>query len=286
MKHSLPSLDRFKVFESAARHLSFSEAAKELCITKGAVSYQIRQLEQSINTQLFKRSVRQVYLTEQGQKLHQVVKGVFLDLEQGLTQLKPFATYDVVIGATTYVAARWLSPRVAKFLQTHPETSVVFQHNVNLEDFSLDEVDLAIVWGSCSEVSNDEILQVPMPLYPVCSPMLARSIKRDISVLENTTLLSEHRHLDLWHEWFGGESINNPRQTIEDANVRVQAAIDGQGLVLADEMMQDELLSGLLVPLFKRVLNGYGYKLKSVPSRKKNKEAQAMLAWLQSEFEV
>ena len=69
MKHPLPSLDALKVFESAARHLSFSKAAQELFITKGAVSYQIRKLETSLESALFRRSVRQVYLTNAGQEL-------------------------------------------------------------------------------------------------------------------------------------------------------------------------------------------------------------------------
>ncbi|MCP4766673.1 MAG: LysR family transcriptional regulator [Gammaproteobacteria bacterium] len=63
MKHPLPSLEALKVFESAARQLSFSEAARELCITKGAVSYQIRRLEEALDCALFQRTVRQVFLT-------------------------------------------------------------------------------------------------------------------------------------------------------------------------------------------------------------------------------
>jgi len=71
VKHSLPSLDALKVFESAARQLSFSQAARELCITKGAVSYQIRRLEESLDCALFQRTVRQVFLTRAGQQLLQ-----------------------------------------------------------------------------------------------------------------------------------------------------------------------------------------------------------------------
>ena len=71
MKHHLPSLDALKVFESAARQLSFSLAARELCITKGAVSYQIRKLEEDLDCALFRRSVRQVFLTHSGQQLLQ-----------------------------------------------------------------------------------------------------------------------------------------------------------------------------------------------------------------------
>ena len=79
MKHRLPSLDALKVFESAARHLSFSRAAEELFVTKGAVSYQIRKLETSLDCALFQRAVRQVYLTNAGQELMQVSQRLFVD---------------------------------------------------------------------------------------------------------------------------------------------------------------------------------------------------------------
>ena len=104
MKHSLPPLDSLKAFEAAARHLSFSKAADELCITKGAVSYQIRRLEQHLDYLLFRRSVRQVYLTEAGQKLLQTTREVFETLELSLARLKPNDPYDVRIAVIRFVS--------------------------------------------------------------------------------------------------------------------------------------------------------------------------------------
>ena len=68
MKHHLPPLDSLKVFESAARNLSFSRAAEELCLSKGAVSYQIKKLEEFVQASLFLRAVRQVSLTDDGKR--------------------------------------------------------------------------------------------------------------------------------------------------------------------------------------------------------------------------
>jgi len=106
MKHHLPSLDAVKVFESAARHLSFSRAADELCLTQGAVSYQIRKLEENLDCALFKRSVRQVYLIDTGQQLMQMTQLVFAELERTLDQIGPSDTsHDVIVGATIHVAS-------------------------------------------------------------------------------------------------------------------------------------------------------------------------------------
>lgn len=84
MKHHLPLLDSLKAFEAAARHLSFSLAAEELCISKGAMSYQIRKLEEQVQCALFKRTVRQVYLTDAGQALLQTTKHIFEELDHTL----------------------------------------------------------------------------------------------------------------------------------------------------------------------------------------------------------
>ena len=111
MKHPLPGLDSLKVFEAAARHLSFAKAAEELCITRGAVSYQIRKLESELGTALFKRRVRQVLLTDAGQKMLQTTQQVFNDLKLGIERIEPGQQQTILIAVTTYVASRWLSPR-------------------------------------------------------------------------------------------------------------------------------------------------------------------------------
>ena len=126
MKHHLPSLDALKVFESAARQLSFSLAAQELCITKGAVSYQIRRLEGSIDCALFRRATRQVFLTNAGQQLLLATQQLFSGLTRTLGQIKPAdSSYDVHVAVTTYVAMRWLSTRIAGFSEKHPDVSLV-----------------------------------------------------------------------------------------------------------------------------------------------------------------
>ena len=296
MKHTLPALDALKVFEAAARQLSFSQAAEELCISKGAVSYQIRKLEQSLDCALFRRAVRQVYLTNAGQQLYQATQRMFAELEQALVQINPAdGDHDVVVGATTYVALRWLSPRISAFTASHPEISILLQHAVNSDDFRLQDVDFAIRWGPLAATPRRGIaLQLPMPLFPVCSPSLLERLglspdEDDLdpvalnrAPLERTPLLCEVRPLDLWQLWYGDQSrpLGNPRRTIADANVRTQAAIDGLGWTLADAMMQRELDSGQLVAPFNQRLDGYGYAIQSAPGRFLSRPAAALQNWL------
>ena len=311
MKHPLPSLDALKVFEAAARHLSFTLAAEELCITKGAVSYQVRKLEQSLDCALFRRSVRQVYLTPPGQQLMQTTQRLFAELNSTLSQIVPGdASHDVLIGATTYVASRWLSPRIAGFGEHHPDVSILLHHAVNSDDFRLQDVDFAVRWGAMAGAnSRSRPLEMPMPLFPACSPRLLERIGlapdgvvrdcvmrdgvvRDCDGLEAAALgrpplnaiplLCEDRALDLWLAWYGDQPapLDNPRRVIADANVRTQAAVDGQGWTLADAMMQRELDSGQLVAPFATVLEGYGYAIQSAPGRFVNQSANALQDWL------
>lgn len=296
MKHSLPPLDSLKAFEAAARHLSFSLAADELCITKGAVSYQIRKLEENIDCSLFKRSIRQVYLTEAGQKLFQSTTRVFAEMTQTIDQLaQTDGELSVTVAATTYVAMRWLSPRIAAFNEEFPDVSIVFKHSVNSDDFRLQDVDIALRWCRCDGIRNrSHISLMPQPLFPVCSPELlsrTRSIPAagDLQTTEFSSaefqsipLLCEDRRLDLWQHWYGEDSppLKNPRRIISDANVRTQAAIDGQGWTLADSLMQQELDSGTLVAPFKHRLQGYGYALMASPGRHMNHKVTDLRDWL------
>ena len=296
MKHFLPALDALKVFEAAARHLSFSHAAQELCITKGAVSYQIRRLEEDLDCALFRRSVRQVYLTNAGQQLLQTTQQIFGKLTSTLQKIRPGeSAHDVLVGATTYVALRWLSPRISSFSERFPDISILLQHSVNAEGFSIQEVDFAIRWCPMEGLSDrNRVLEMPMSLFPVCSPALLERYSGELTAsalqpgdlgkapLNSIPLLCEDRSLDLWQTWYGERQLplQNPRRIIADANVRAQAAVDGQGWTMADALMQRELDAGELVAPFAHQLDGFGYAIQTSQSRYVSRKAQELRSWL------
>jgi len=297
VKHHLPPLDSLKAFESAARHMSFSLAAEELCLSKGAISYQIRKLEEHIQCTLFRRAVRQVYLTDAGQALLQTTKQLFNELDESLQLLHgENRQTGVTIAISTYVAARWLSPRISEFIERHPDIVVRLLHSVNATDFKLADVDIAIRWSRCDgEADQGQFNQNPTQLFPVAAPKLMQSLgigltaPLDISALADgplgsVQLLCEDRHLDLWNEWYSvaqpGSALLNPRRIISDANVRAQAAIDGQGILLADGLMNTEIENGSLIKLFDEYLDGYGYSIQSSASRILSDQATMLKHWL------
>ena len=285
MKHPLPNLESLKAFEAAARHLSFTLAADELCITKGAISYQIKRLEAEVNQSLFKRNVRQVLLTDAGQQLYQSTQSIFTDLSNCLDKLKPGINNNITIGVTTYVAARWLSPMVTEFCLKHPEVSLQFVHTVNSSTFNINDVDVAIRWDRCGNILKGiRLMETPMPLFPVCSTQLLQWIHEGGTAddFNGATLLCEDREQDLWTEWAGDkfDISDNPRRVIADANVRVQAAIDGQGMILADSMMQSEINSGALVTPCENELLGYGYTIMAAKQAQQKPMVKLLIDWL------
>ncbi len=261
MKHHLPPLDSLKAFEAAARMLSFTKAADELCVSKGAVSYQVKKLEQHLQQTLFKRTTRQILLTDAGQLLYQATQAWFAQLQQEFNQLSH--NRNLTIAVTTYTAVRWLSPLLANYSSAFPDQQIVLQHTVNHPGFDTAGVDLTIRWQHAEEASDQFI---HAPLYPVVSPQLLAKLPNShlgqgylsSPNWQHITLLGEAREEDIWQAWNQGPCLN-PRRIIEDANVRVQAAIDGQGIILADQLMQAELENGSLVSLSDHQLTGVGY---------------------------
>ena len=101
-------------------------------------------------------------------------------------------------------------------------------------------------------------------------------------MLGQTLLLCEDRSLDLWQAWYGDQDrlLENPRRIVADANVRTQAAIDGQGWTMADQLMQPEIESGALVAPFGHQLQGFGYAIETAGGRFISESARNLRQWL------
>jgi DNA-binding transcriptional LysR family regulator len=291
MKHSLPPLESLKAFEAAARRLSITLAADELCLTKGAVSYQIKRLEQHLGHALFKRTTRQILLTDAGQMFYQTTQKVFEDLSNQIRLLNQNHQHSLVIAVTSYVALRWLSPKLASFCAQNPDINVIIQHAINQLNGNQQGIDMSISWQECLDgLNSDTKIQLPMPMFAVASPRLIERYQLLAGGLDapknlgqapflSIPLLCEERDLDMWQLWCHGQPLANPRHMIEDANVRVQAAIDGQGIMLADALMQNEINNHSLVAVSTHQLTGYGYAISTHSSQA---QVQLLMQWLQT----
>lgn len=289
MFNQLPPLKALRAFEAAARHGSFTAAAGELSLTQGAISYQVRHLESKLGIALFQRSARQVTLTPQGQSLYRATHRLFRELEDEVHKIAPGKDQLILtVSVSTYFVTRWLSKRLGHFLNKHPEVTIRLQHSVNDPDFTVEDVDLAIRWGNGGWQQGESELLIPSPMMAVCAPDLMPG-KAGLEVLRHQTFLHDQDSTDGWREWLRQAGLDDMEAgrgpVIDDPNVRVQSAIDGQGLVLANNLLNDDIAAGRLIEPFAIRLEGYGFHLLYESTAKRRNAFQLFRQWLLQEAE-
>jgi len=136
--------NQLRAFTIVAEHGNFTAAADQLNITKGAVSHQIRQLEDSLAFSVFKRLPRGVSLTDKGQELLLCANQAFGLIERKIESLQGADSRTLTLGVTTYFASRWLSPLLMDFLHQHPNILLRLQPMIELIDLQKNGIDLAI----------------------------------------------------------------------------------------------------------------------------------------------
>src|SRR5262245_37396716 len=147
MSERLPPLSSLRAFEAVARRLSFSRAAEDLHVTPGAVSQQIRFLEQYLGESLFERTRRSVALTETGMKMLPEIQAGLETLSRALNHKTAPACKALTISVAPSFASKWLLPRLADFSDRHADVDLRISATVGLADFKRDKVDLAIRLG-------------------------------------------------------------------------------------------------------------------------------------------
>jgi len=283
MAYRLPPLNAFRTFEAVARLRSFSKAAEELLLSQGAISYQIKNLEEKLDIVLLHRDARSVRLTEEGARLLPIVRSAIRRLEEEIAAIHAERKGGILtIAISTYVATRWLSPRINDFLRRAPGTVMQLRHGIEDPVPGPGGVDLAIRWGQGHWPGFAAEPLIMSPMRPYCSPEFASRL-REPSDLLATILLREEPPFDLWETWLAraGLGAETPKHalTISDSNVRVRAAVDSQGVVLADVLVAEELSRGSLVAPFDLALEGWGYFLLYEPELVDKPAVAAFLEW-------
>lgn len=261
----LPPLQTLRAFEATARLSSMTLAAAELHVTHGAISRQIRKLEEHLGKKLFLRLTRQIILTEEGAEFHHVVSRLLSDLMRESERLRGGSlAKHLRISTTVSFASKWLAPRLSRFRQRYPEFDIqldVTDVNVDLND---SQVDAAIRYGpgNYRGVSSERILDETVT--PVCSPGYreAKNGLTEIKELSDCVLLHEYRMLANWEAWFEMAGEKNfrchqgPLWTL--GSMATEAAIRGEGVALGRSVLiADDVAAGRLVVPFPQ------YKLKA-----------------------
>jgi len=266
MSVRLPPLNNLRAFEIAARYLSFTQAASDLHITPSAVSHQIKLLEDEIGVKLFRRDNNRLLLTEAGTYLMEECSHIFQRLANATQRVREQGVRrKLQIVLRPYFAQKWLIPHIGGFWEQYPDIEITLRHTVDTPDFQDASVDLAIVWGDGNFAGLESRLVVLGDLTPVCSPRLvsAAPAGRVPAILEQSALLDEETpgNWDQWLKYAGYEGlVPRKRLSIDDTNVRLHAAINGQGVMLTClSLLEQELHDGILVAPFECAMPRYSY---------------------------
>ena len=290
MARRLPPLNSLKSFEAAGRLLSFTAAANELNVTQAAVSHQIKVIEDYLGVSLFDRYPRRLALTEQGKALLPEVIEAFDLVSNAVASInrEQFSNALSVRLAPSF-AAKWLSPRLKYFWLQYPEIDLRLYHTHSAVDFEREEIDIAVTYGKGKwpGVVSDKLLS--LDFSPVCSPSFMTNDKplTDLGNLRYYALLHDADY-ECWDDWLklaGVNDINAKRGTvIDDTNVLIQAAIDGQGIALGSSTFVEDLLeSGRLVkPFDVTLVNEFAYFVVYPEAHLKNPAVLAFRDWLLS----
>jgi DNA-binding transcriptional LysR family regulator len=278
--------DNLRVFNVISGHDSFSSAAEELHLTKGAISHQIKLLEMELGFPLFLRHPRGISLTVKGKELLATTQISFDNIEQKIRSLRQADVRTLTIGVTTYFASRWLSPRLMDFMRMYPDIRLRVQPMVDLTNLKGEGIDLAIRWGNGKW---DDVAIQPLficPAWPAGNlDALNRMQGNDIEkAFEGFTLLRDHDDSTAWSEWYAAVGLPYQRHAdtliIPDPNVRVQAVIDGQGVALNDELVEAEITAGKLHRLSNIELSDFGYFLAFPAGAMSNPDIEAFASWI------
>lgn len=298
MQHRLPPLNALKAFEVATRHMSFQKAAEELSVTPSALSYQIRQLEDFLQVSLFDRLNRAVRLTDAGQRIAPGIQDAFERLTQTMGRLKAAPPANVLTVSTgPAFAAKWLSPRLHKFLERHPDIDIRISANLRLADFRADEIDVAIRFGGGKYAGLHVETLSEEHVLPLVSPRLLERFggRLEARDLDKLTLLHDDSASFLartvtWAEWLrqarieGIDTSRGPR--FSHADHALEAALDGAGIVLGRlALSMRDIASGRLVAPFDLMLRAEaGFFFCCLPERLDEPKVRAFRRFLFEEM--
>ena len=293
-----PSLDFFRGFEAAARHLSFTKAADELFITQSAVSRQIQALEQRLGVKLFTRRNRGLALTEAGQQMYRAADLALRTLREAAERIAPGAMQKMVtVTSSMAFCSLWLIPRLSGFRKNHPDVEVRISANNQVLDLVRQRIDLAIRYCPVRVAPAGSIRMFGEEIVPVCSPALlkdrARPLKSPADLRHHSLLHFDDTDGSIpwlaWNVWLESAGLPElkPAGTLRFSHYDqvIRAALAGQGVALGRRpLVANALADGSLVALFASdSVTDRAYFIVRSPATCEQRDVDDFVAWLIAE---
>ncbi|SAI69401.1 LysR family transcriptional regulator [Bordetella ansorpii] len=276
----LPPLSTLRAFEATARTGSVTRAAEELRRTHGAISRQLRLLQEHAGTPLFEKAGTGLRLTEAGHAFHEVVRAAFAHLEQGYARLvEQGRSPGLHVACSATFAMRWLVPRMAEFYRAQPSVRIRLSMT-SAGQMRAEGADLLVAWdlGSYSAAEQRRAIDLaPVHFGPVCAPAHARHAARGMRIAHDFTSSA-------WTQWealSGRHVATRGELRFPHTHLCIEAAVAGLGVALAERRMaRRELDEGTLVAPYGFVM--FPVALRAVPmdERPLSAAARAFVDWM------
>ena len=305
---NLPSLNALRALEAVARHRSFRRAAEELFVTPAAITHQIKQLEQRLGVQLFKRQNQKISLTEEAEAALPLLQKGFATLAQAVAELRSHqSTPQLTVGVSPTFALRWLMPRLRDFLSAHPGIDVRLATDRRPAESARKQTaksrksadqndgapDIDIVFTSEERAEPHAHRLFRVEVMPMCHPQLLNgphALKAPSDLRHQTLLHGDGRNADransTWAHWLrhvGALDVDARRGLqFEHSTLALDAAADGLGVTLASPLLAaSELSAGkVVIALQQSLLLDNAYYVVASETSLSRPEVAAFHAWL------
>lgn len=284
----LPSLNALKAFEAVARHRSMTRAAEELCVTHGAVSRQIRSLEDSLGVLLLTRNARLSDPTPEGARLAEGLASAFSIIEGSIERVKPG---PLTLSCSSSIMMEWIIPRIGRFHDSHPNIELQFNMNYDRIDFMRDKIGIAIrssvieppADAVIRDMGREEIGLVCAPSYLAQWPLI------EPADLAQASVLATHTRLEAFADWQKAAHADfpapEPKSTFHHFYLLIQAVLCGLGVAVVPHMLVAEhIASGRLVAPFGFCPGPRRMLLWIAPHRAGQPDSLALEKWLTREM--
>jgi len=280
-------------FETCGRLLSFSKAAQELSITTGAVSQQIRKLEERLEFKLFKRHPRGITLTDEGVELLAITNQSLESIQATIKRLQKHALNGPVkIKSTPSIVFKWLIPALKTFNEAHPDVIVETYAEASLLDFDKIEFDLAIDYSMGKYKNIDARFLNEEILYPVISPSYmpdadwsdTNTWKKAVLLHDSMPWLGASKDEE-WRYWLNSQGKfdvdSKQGHYFNRSDMAIAAATAGLGIALArGSLVVDEVQNGALISPLPAVASCCRYYLLTPTGKPTNSKAKILSQWL------
>ncbi|WP_283392360.1 DNA-binding transcriptional regulator DsdC [Photobacterium phosphoreum] len=286
-------------FLIAADQMSFTRAAEILCLTQSAVSHKIKNLEDTLDVQLFIRQHRKLVLTDEGLRLKQVLATNFGDIIHEIRDLKSSElSGDLTISVPPTFAQTWLVPRLTSFIDKYPNVRIHLRTRNDLVDFQTESYDCAIYFGNgiYPSLAVDKLLEESM--FPVCSHDYALKYQLynkpenliHCLLLHDAAPWARAGRNDEWQFWAQHFKVILPDNgcTFDRADLAIKAAATGMGVAMARQSFVAEQLatSRLVSPFDMTVNSAHSYYVVCRKDMQTSPKIKAFKDWLLSEINM